>query len=68
MGCNQIAAKVEQNKLKFKEYLIKQKWTYADMNDQQWREDEWKNIFYGKWTNNDFRNTNGIWIYPNGIV
>ena len=53
---------LEQNKDKFKQYLIKQIWTRSDMTDSKWGKDKDNNIVYGNLTDDHLSNTNGIRI------
>ena len=63
-----IADRLEQNKAKFKQYLIKQNWTETDMNTHKWKNDIIGYTVYGKITGKELINTNGVKIYPNGSV
>ena len=36
------ADRLEQNKEKFKQFLIKNNWKKADMTNREWRKDSWK--------------------------
>ena len=60
---NRIAEKLEENKDKFKEFLIKQNWTIADMSGE-WGTDENNDHVFGHITDNRLANTNGIKINP----
>ena len=51
----------------FKQFLIKQSWTGADMTSQ-WETDQDGDYVYGKMTAKRLRNTYGIKISPGGCV
>jgi hypothetical protein len=69
LGHPGVSSKLDENKALFKQYLVKNKWTLADMNDHQWFTDKYRFTCYGPQTGNYLGNTNGIKIYPEyGVV
>ena len=70
LGLTRLGDKLEENKSEFKQYLIKNKWTHADMNDYEWETDEDGDHVHGKMTDNYLISTNGIRIstWPSVII
>ena len=62
MGHAGAANKLDQHKTLVKQYLVKNKWTLADMNDHQWFTDKYRFTCYGPQTDNLLRNTKGVKI------
>ena len=52
----------------FGKYLEQQNWTVKDMTGSEWQTDKYGYIYYGKQTNNNLKNTNGIRISPGGML
>ena len=67
-GYNGIADKALEHKEEMIQYFLKNKWTISDMTDHTWRTDYDGYYLYGKVTNNDLINTNGVRIYSDGVV
>ena len=61
---NYTADLLEENKAKFKQYLIKQNWSQVDMTTHKCFKDNKGYTCYGKQTDNRLINTNGVKIYP----
>jgi hypothetical protein len=65
-GLKVTAGLLDQNKLEFKQYLIKNNWTEPDMTGH-WQTDQDKNHVFGKITNGLLRNTKGVMIDSIGV-
>ena len=64
---NETAERLEEKKAEFKQYLIKQNWTEADMLNHEWIDRDGVHTL-GHIENYYIRNSNGICIYPSGLV
>ena len=50
------------------DFLKRNNWTTDDLTDQKWAKDRWGCHVYGKITDSNLRNTNGVAIYPGGVL
>ena len=68
LGHNRDGDTLEKHKDYFKQFLIENKWTIADMTGHQWVKNKFGSTYYGLLTDNLLRNTNGVRISPSGFV
>ena len=61
--------KLEKEKARAKQYLIKQNWTESDMTNGEWFTNKYGYTCYGKQTDNRLEiNTKGVCIWSDGSV
>ena len=62
------AEQLEQNKDKFRQYLVKNKWNRGDMIFHKLVKNSYNQHLYGKITYDDLRQTKGVKFHPDGDV
>jgi hypothetical protein len=65
-GFTKEANKLLENKMQVKQYLKNNSWTEPDMTGK-WKTDKFGDFCYGKITNNDIRNSKGVWIIKGAV-
>ena len=69
LNMNETADRLLANKNEAVNFLLQNNWTTADLTDQKWKKDRLSYHVYGKLTDNNLKNTNGIKIgYGFGVV
>ena len=65
LGFNDTADNLEENRDRFKQFLIRHNWTEAVMACHKWDTGKWNEHIYGKKKGDDLVKIKGVKIIPN---